>query len=102
MESEQTMTITVWEAPGCAQCSMVKKRFDKEDIEYQIKDLSDPKNIAQLERFRDQGYAQAPIVQTPNDTFAGYNPAKLEQAVTQARSTQAQTTGAEFSGPSVT
>lgn len=102
MESEQTMTITVWEAPGCAQCSMVKKKLDKEDIEYQTKDLSDPKHLAQLERFRDQGYAQAPIVQTPNETFAGYNPAKVDQAVTQARSTQVHTTGAEISGPSVT
>lgn len=75
--------ITVWTAPECVQCNTTVRAFESAGYPkaaLAIKDLSHPDNAAQLQRFKERGYMQAPIVQTPQETWSGFNPGKVKAA----------------------
>lgn len=93
----------MWEKPGCVQCAAVKRALNKEQVLYEVRDLSDPQHTEQLKRFIAAGHQQAPIVQTPSETFAGFQPDKITAAVTEVRSlTSSAMTGQGMSGPGLT
>lgn len=64
------MQVTVWTTKNCVQCMQTKKQFDKFGIKYEEKSLED--NIEQLESFKEQGFASAPIVQAGLVTWSGF------------------------------
>jgi glutaredoxin-like protein NrdH len=68
--------ITLWTKPGCSQCDMTAKQFDKRGIIYQVKRLDrSPKAI---ERFRELGLLSAPIIETDDRRWSGFRLGKIE------------------------
>lgn len=86
MSKEPDMpTITVWSKPGCVQCNATTRTLNHENVPYAENDLTDPKHRQQLEAFVAQGFREAPIVQTPTDTWSGFRPDKLSTVVAHHR-----------------
>lgn len=70
------MTVTVWSNENCIQCDMTKKQMEKRGIRFEAESLQ--ANPKQLEQFIEAGFTQAPIVVTPNKTWAGFKLGKIE------------------------
>ncbi|MDQ0708530.1 MULTISPECIES: glutaredoxin-like protein NrdH [Arthrobacter] len=69
------MTVTVYTKPACVQCNATYRALDKKGIVYQSVDVSqDPEA---LERLKEMGYLQAPVVVTDNDHWSGFRPDKI-------------------------
>lgn len=98
MEMQQ---IKMFGTPDCVQCDRAKKMLTKEGADYEYRDLTEhPKDLA---RFQQQGIKSVPIVETPTETFTGFQPDKLKAAAaTQRAASTAPVTGPDTSGPSVT
>ena len=69
------MKIVIWTKPGCPQCDITKKQFDKRGIIYQEKRLDrSPKAV---ERFLELGLLAAPIVETDTKRWSGFRLDKI-------------------------
>lgn len=72
--------VTVWSKPACVQCNAVKRAFDKAGVVYEVKNL--PDFPEQLERFKEQNLASAPVVVAAgHKPFAGYVPDAVKAIV---------------------
>jgi glutaredoxin-like protein NrdH len=66
---------TVYTKPACVQCDMTKRMLDKLGVEYDTVDISE--DAAALDRLIQLGYRAAPVVVTDNDSWAGFQPEKI-------------------------
>ena len=76
------MKITVWTKPDCSQCTMTKKFLARKGLIFDEADLeSDPE---QLEKFKADGLAQAPIVVLGHEgrRWTGFRPDLIEELAT--------------------
>lgn len=98
---EDTMPITVWTKPNCMQCKATERTLDRSGVPYDRRDLTDPKWRDQVDKFKAQGFTSAPIVQSSQGTFAGFQPDKLQPAIDHAKTELASNTmtGMEMTGP---
>jgi len=71
------MTVTVYTKPACVQCNATYRALDKKGIEYKKVDIS--QDAAALERIRELGFMQAPVVITDNDSWSGFRPDKIDE-----------------------
>lgn len=78
--------VTVWTTPACVQCENTKKQMDRYGIIYEVKDLTDPKNAAQLNKFKEMGLLQAPIVTTDIKVWSGFKFDKIKSLATYIKS----------------
>ena len=73
--------ITVYSKENCVQCRATYRALGKaglrEGLDYAIKMLED--NPEDLNRLREAGHLQAPVVETPEDTWSGFRPDKIKQ-----------------------
>lgn len=95
------MSITVWDKGEqfCGQCKATKRDLDKAGVVYETRDITAPENAERLAAFKAAGVAQAPIVETPTNTWSGYSPDQIKGAAATAQAAQASTVAA---GPVVT
>ncbi|MGD9430805.1 glutaredoxin-like protein NrdH [Arthrobacter russicus] len=71
------MTVTVYTKPACVQCTATYRALDKKGITYQSVDLTqDPEALAKVQAM---GFAQAPVVITDDESWAGFRPDKIEE-----------------------
>lgn len=75
--------ITVYSKPSCVQCTATYRKLDDNGVEYNLVDVS--ADAAALERIKELGYLQAPVVVAPNGDWSGYRPDKIDEAVTMLR-----------------
>lgn len=68
--------ITVYSKPLCVQCTATYRKLDSLGVQYTVVDVS--QDDAALERIKELGYLQAPVVETPDEHWSGFNPFKLE------------------------
>lgn len=68
---------TLYVKPSCVQCDMTKRYLDKNNISYETVDITE--DAQALEMVLGMGFASAPVVITDNDSWAGFQPDKLEQ-----------------------
>lgn len=66
---------TVYTKPSCVQCDMTKKMLDKIGVEYDTVDIT--QNPVALAMILDMGFKSAPVVITDTDSWAGFNPDKI-------------------------
>jgi glutaredoxin-like protein NrdH len=66
------MTVTVYTTPSCIQCESTKKMLTKNEIEFNVVDLSEDE--AALEMVRGLGYASAPVVVAGEKHWSGFRP----------------------------
>ena len=64
------VAVVVWSKPSCVQCVSTKRQLDKHGIPYIERDLTE--HVEQAAKFRDAGYATAPVVVTSRGTWAGF------------------------------
>jgi glutaredoxin-like protein NrdH len=69
--------VTVYTKPGCVQCNATYRALDKKGIAYNSVDISE--DAEALERLKDLGYQQAPVVDSPVGDWTGFNPGKIEE-----------------------
>lgn len=68
------MTI-VYTKPACVQCDMTKRMLDKIGVDYDTIDIT--QNPVALEMILKMGFTSAPVVITDTDSWAGFNPDKI-------------------------
>lgn len=66
---------TVYTKPACVQCDMTKRMLDKLGIEYSTVDISEDQEA--FDMLISMGYRAAPVVITPEDSWAGFQPDKI-------------------------
>lgn len=71
------MTITVYTKPSCVQCNATYRALDSKGLEYEILDLSE--DPAALERVKELGYLQAPVVVAADEHWSGFRPDKIDE-----------------------
>lgn len=73
------MKITVWTKSHCSQCTMTKNLLKRRGLEYEEADLET--SPEQLQKFKDAGLLQAPIVVLGQDgrSWAGFRPDLIDQ-----------------------
>ena len=67
--------VTVYTKPACVQCQATHRALDSKGVEYEVVDLST--DASALERVKDLGYLQAPVVITDDDHWSGFRPDKI-------------------------
>lgn len=66
------MRVTVYTKPACMQCNATRRALDSRGVPYEVVDLAaDP---AALDRVKELGYLQAPVVVTDTCHWSGYRP----------------------------
>ncbi len=73
------MTITVYTKPSCVQCEQTKKLLTKNGLEFDIIDITEDQ--AAYDKVVAMGFQSAPVVITDNDSWAGFNPSKINGLV---------------------
>lgn len=73
------MKITVWTKSACPQCTLTKKMLKRKGLEFEEADLET--SPEQLQRFKDDGLMQAPIVVLGNDgrKWTGFRPDLIDE-----------------------
>lgn len=71
------MTITVYTKPSCVQCNATYRALDSKGIEYEVLDLSE--DAAALEKVKELGYLQAPVVVADDEHWSGFRPDKIAE-----------------------
>jgi len=66
---------TVYTKPSCVQCDMTKRMLDKIGVEYNTVDITE--DSAAMEMVLGLGFKSAPVVITDTDSWAGFNPDKI-------------------------
>ena len=68
--------VTVYTKPNCVQCEATKRHLNKNGIQYDTVDIT--QDISAYDKLIDLGYRAAPVVITDGDSWAGYNPDKID------------------------
>ncbi len=66
---------TVYTKPACVQCDQTKKLLDKNGVEYTTIDIS--KDQEAFDKIVALGFMSAPVVISGNDSWAGFQPDKI-------------------------
>jgi glutaredoxin-like protein NrdH len=66
---------TVYVKPACVQCDMTKRMLDKLEIDYDTVDIT--QDDSALEMVMSMGFKSAPVVITDSDSWAGFQPDKI-------------------------
>lgn len=67
--------VTVYTLPACVQCESTKKFLKKNDVPFEVVDLSQDENAMSL--VKNLGYQAAPVVVAGEKHWSGFQPDKL-------------------------
>ncbi|MTG90854.1 glutaredoxin-like protein NrdH [Cellulosimicrobium sp. BIT-GX5] len=67
---------------SCVQCDATYRALDKKGIEYSVVDVT--QDAAALERVRELGYLQVPVVVAGDDHWSGFRPDRINALSNQA------------------
>ena len=76
MEKMGQPEITVYSKENCVQCNATYRALGKMALEYTVVMLEDRPELA--EQFREEGFMQAPIVDTGTEKWSGFRPDKIK------------------------
>ena len=71
---------TVYTKPSCVQCDMTKRMLNNLGIDYDTVDIT--QDEAALQMILEMGFKSAPVVITGTDSWAGFNPEKINSLAT--------------------
>lgn len=66
------MSVTVYTLPACVQCDRTKKLLEKNEVAFDVVDLSE--NEDAMEMVKSLGYGSAPVVIAGDTHWAGFRP----------------------------
>lgn len=70
-----TLMIKIFSKPNCVQCSMTLRALDRQGLSYEVIDVSQDAEAAQL--IQSWGYRQVPVVQCADEHWSGFRPDRL-------------------------
>jgi len=70
------MTVTVYTKPACVQCNATYKALDKQNVAYDVVDIS--VDTEARDYVMALGYLQAPVVVAGNDHWSGFRPDRIK------------------------
>lgn len=70
---------TLYVKPACVQCDMTKRFLNKNEIEYSTVDITE--DAEALDMILGMGFSSAPVVITDDDSWAGFQPDKLNKLI---------------------
>ena len=62
--------VTVYTLPSCVQCDSTKRMLDRNNIEYDVVDMS--QDAIALEMVKSLGYTSAPVVIAGDEHWSGF------------------------------
>ncbi|HFI0273467.1 TPA: glutaredoxin-like protein NrdH [Streptococcus suis] len=71
--------VTIYSKNDCVQCKMSKKFLDQHGVEYKEINLDEQPEF--IDHVKGLGFSAAPVIETKNDVFSGFQPAKLKALV---------------------
>lgn len=71
--------ITVYSKPACVQCEQTKKLLTKNGLEFETIDIT--QDAEAYDKVVAMGFLAAPVVVTENDSWAGFQPEKINGLV---------------------
>lgn len=74
------MKVTLYTAPGCPFCVIVKKFLERNNIKFDMKDISKDKK-AEEEMKKISGQENVPVTDVDGTIIVGYNLQKLKEAL---------------------
>jgi glutaredoxin-like protein NrdH len=66
---------TVYTKDNCVQCDMTKRLMDKIGVEYETVNIT--QNPEELDKLIELGYRAAPVVVSDGESWAGFQPEKI-------------------------
>ena len=69
-------TITVYAKPACVQCNATYKALEKQNISYDVVDITEVP--AARDYVRALGYLQAPVVGAGGEHWSGFRPDRIK------------------------
>lgn len=78
------MTITIYTKTPCPQCDATKRAFKRAGVTWNEVDLME--NAEALAKFKEQGFAQAPIVVAGDEVWSGFRFEKVREAIAAVKS----------------
>lgn len=71
--------VTIYSKNDCVQCKMTKKFLDQYNVEYNEINLDEQPEF--IDHVKGLGFSAAPVIETENDVFSGFQPSKLKALV---------------------
>ena len=71
--------VTIYSKNDCVQCKMTKKFLDQHKVEYNEINLDEQPEF--IDHVKGLGFSAAPVIETENDVFSGFQPGKLKASV---------------------
>ncbi|HFI0263930.1 TPA: glutaredoxin-like protein NrdH [Streptococcus suis] len=71
--------VTIYSKNNCVQCKMSKKFLDEHNVAYKEINLDEQPEF--IEHVKSLGFSAAPVIETENEVFSGFQPAKLKALV---------------------
>ncbi|MGQ7373295.1 glutaredoxin-like protein NrdH [Streptococcus suis] len=71
--------VTIYSKNDCVQCKMSKKFLDQHNVAYTEINLDEQPEY--IEHVKSLGFSAAPVIETENEVFSGFQPAKLKSLV---------------------
>lgn len=71
--------VTIYSKNDCVQCKMSKKFLDQHGVAYKEINLDEQPEF--IEHVMGLGFSAAPVIETENEVFSGFQPAKLKALV---------------------
>ncbi|HEL1612653.1 TPA: glutaredoxin-like protein NrdH [Streptococcus suis] len=71
--------VTIYSKNNCVQCKMSKKFLDEHNVAYKEINLDEQPEF--IEHVKSLGFSAAPVIETENEVFSGFQPTKLKALV---------------------
>ncbi|MFZ2670018.1 MAG: glutaredoxin-like protein NrdH [Streptococcus suis] len=71
--------VTIYSKNDCVQCKMTKKFLDQYNVEYNEINLDEQPEF--IDHVKGLGFSAAPVIETENDVFSGFQLGKLKALV---------------------
>ena len=71
--------VTIYSKNDCVQCKMTKKFLDQYKVEYNEINLDEQPEF--IDHVKGLGFSAAPVIETENDVFSGFQAGKLKALV---------------------
>lgn len=77
LEELDHIMVTIYSKNNCVQCKMTKRFLDTNHVEYREINLDEQPEF--VDHVKNLGFNAAPVIQTADEVFSGFQPAKLKK-----------------------
>lgn len=72
--------VIVYSKDNCVQCKMTKQQLNRNGIKFKEINLDHVEDKDTWRKYlHEEGYSSSPVVETENETWTGFRPAKIKE-----------------------